>query len=74
LNIHEGWRDWENSTLKMDYQVVELSTIHTEFQKLDSCWHISSMSNAPFGSSKFDYWFNKEYGIVKMLYKNYKKV
>lgn len=71
LNIH-GWGDWDNSTLKMNYLIVELATIQTEFQILDSCWHISSVCNAPFGKSTHNYWFNKQYGFVKMVYKNYK--
>jgi len=71
LNIYDGWGDWENANLKEVYQVIDVGELETPFRKLDSCWHIQATSFASFGTSTNDYWFHRDYGFVRMQYKNY---
>ena len=70
LNIYEGWGDWSNSKVKNKYEVLEFETVDTPFKKLNA-WHIIGTSSAPFGVSTHHFWFNSEYGFVKMEIKNY---
>ena len=72
LNIHDGWGDWENSQFKTNYKVINLETIEVEYGDLQG-WHIQAYSQAEFGISWIDYWFNEDYGFVKMIIKNYRK-
>jgi hypothetical protein len=70
LNIHEGWGDWENSTLKSTYQIIGLDSLELPFIKLEA-WHVRVSTLAEFGNSKHDFWYNEEFGFVKMIIKNY---
>lgn len=70
LNIYEGWGVWENSTLQNTYWINGYDTITTSFAELGA-WHINSISQAKFGSSTHTFWYNEEYGFVKMIIKNY---
>ncbi|MEM7108842.1 MAG: hypothetical protein AAF519_11500 [Bacteroidota bacterium] len=71
LNIYEGWGSWENSTLTNTYWINGYDTITTEFAQLGA-WHINSITQAEFGSSTHAFWYNEEYGFVKMIIKNYR--
>lgn len=71
LNIYDGWGVWANSTLNNTYEVIGYETITTEFAKLEA-WHISSVTVAEFGISTHNFWYNEEFGFVKMIIKNYK--
>jgi hypothetical protein len=70
LNIHEGWGDWENSTLNNYYKVVGYETINLPLGQLDT-WRINSFTEAPFGNSTHNFWFHPELGFVKMIIHNY---
>jgi hypothetical protein len=70
LNIREGWGDWSNTTLKTTYKILELETIDIPFKKIEA-WHVRATSTAEFGNSQHDFWFNEEFGFIKMIIKNY---
>lgn len=71
ITINDGWGDWSNTKVEQKYQVTEVVSLETEIGLIDDCYHISSVSIAKFGNSSFDYWFNRKYGFVKMLYRNH---
>ncbi len=71
LNIHGGWGDWDNTILNTTYQILNLETINIPFKKIDA-WHVRAITIAAFGNSQHDFWFNEEFGFVKMIIKNYK--
>jgi hypothetical protein len=71
INIYEGWGDWSESRVEHMYYVTDLISLETEIGDIKDCYHISSNATAPYGISTLDYWFNMEYGIVKMVYRNY---
>ncbi len=71
LNLHEGWGDWENTTLNSTYTVLDYEPVITPFKKLDA-WHVRAYTIAEFGDSQHDFWYNEEFGFVKMIIKNYK--
>ena len=72
MNVYDGWGDWANSQVESFYQITEVVNLDTGIGTVNDCYHVNSMANAPYGSSTFDYWFNMKYGIVKMLYRNYR--
>lgn len=72
LSIKKGWGDWENTSGNFKYEIVSKRDIEIPFGTLKNCWEVKSESTYPFGKSKFNYWFNEEFGFVKMVYKNYK--
>ena len=53
--------------------MAEVVSLETALGVLDDCYRIRSFGNADFGTSTFDYWFHRQYGIVKMLYRNYEE-
>jgi len=71
LSINGGWGDWSHSQVECNYHVVEVESLEMEIGNISDCYHISSTGISKFGETTFDYWFNKEYGIVKMLILNY---
>ncbi|MEO9870447.1 hypothetical protein [Ekhidna sp.] len=70
LNIYEGWGDWANSTLTNYYEVIGYENLELPYRKLEA-WHISSYTEASFGSSSHNFWFHPEFGFVKMIIHNY---
>ena len=71
LSIGEGWGDWENTTVNSNYKVVGRTKLKTGFKEFEDCWEIESKSIASFGVSLHNFWFDEEYGFVKMDYMNY---
>ncbi|MEP2023497.1 MAG: hypothetical protein ABJH98_06405 [Reichenbachiella sp.] len=71
LNIHEGWGDWSNSEINNQYKVISKDSIQLSIGNLEA-WHIGSIGYAKFGNSYHDFWYNVDYGFVKMIIKNYK--
>lgn len=43
----------------------------TPYRKFESCWYIQTTSSASFGDSQHNFWFDENYGFVKMEYLNY---
>lgn len=70
LNIYDGWGIWSNSTLMNTYEVIDNHITTMQFGQIDT-WHIRGITNADFGRSTHDFWYNEEYGFVKMFVKNY---
>ncbi|MFT6137932.1 MAG: hypothetical protein ACJAUJ_001022 [Salibacteraceae bacterium] len=70
FNIHEGWGVWTNSTLDQNYSVIGYETVSIEFGELEA-WHVSSMTTTEFGTLTHHFWYNEEFGFIKMIIKNY---
>ncbi|MEP3388636.1 MAG: hypothetical protein ABJO02_10640 [Reichenbachiella sp.] len=70
LNIHEGWGDWSDTELKSHYQIIGKDTLHLNIGTIEA-WHISSIAYAAFGNTTHDFWYNNDYGFMKMIIKNY---
>ncbi|MEP5614044.1 MAG: hypothetical protein ABJP45_17460 [Cyclobacteriaceae bacterium] len=70
LNIYENWGQWSNHTLSSTYRVLDFEKLEIEFGDLDA-WHINATETADFGTSVHDFWFNEDYGFVKMVINNY---
>lgn len=70
LNIQEGWGLWADSEISNGYEVMGYELVEITFGNLDA-WHIQSLSSAQFGDSVHSFWFNENYGFIKMVYKNY---
>ncbi|MDN5213927.1 hypothetical protein QQ020_17765 [Fulvivirgaceae bacterium BMA12] len=70
LNIHQGWGKWSDTTIKNKYEVIGYETVETEFKVLNA-WHVRGKTLAEFGHSTHDFWYNKDFGFIKMLVKNY---
>jgi len=70
LRIHDGWGLWAHSTLEDNYEVVDFEVVQLEFGDFDA-WHIRAITTAEFGTSVHDFWYNEEYGFIKMFIKNY---
>ncbi len=70
LNINDGWGEWNGETIKYKYKVSGQTTYLLGDLKID-CWIIKSVSTCSLGNSKLTMLFNKEYGFVKMEYRNY---
>ena len=70
LNIHQGWGKWSNTTVNNKYEVIGYETVETEFKTLKA-WHIRGRTLADFGDSVHDFWYNEDFGFVKMLVRNY---
>lgn len=68
LNIG-GWGVWNDSKVDYKFEVLSYGSINTEIGRLD-IWHINSVGMAPYGTSTHDFWFNEQYGFVKMIVKN----
>ncbi len=72
IQIGQGWGDWENTTWKHKYKIVEQATRTYPFGSLDNCIKISAISsNKKFGKSKLDLWYHESYGFVEFNYQNY---
>ena len=69
-DIYENWGRWSNHTLNTTYQVLDFESVETEFRNLEA-WHVKATTTADFGTSINDFWFNQEYGFVKMIINNY---
>ncbi len=70
LSIHEGWGLWADSEISNGYEVVAYEMVELPLGNLNA-WHIQSASYASFGDSVHSFWFNEDYGFIKMVYKNY---
>lgn len=70
LNIHEDWGDWSGSTLENYYEVISIDSVELSIGILDG-WHIRGNTYASFGNSQHDFWYNDQYGFIKMIVKNY---
>ena len=70
LNIYEGWGGWSDTSLSNTYFVLGQESIDPGTGPLNT-WHLQAITSAPFGNSTHDYWFNEDYGFVKMTVKNY---
>ncbi|MEQ8687420.1 MAG: hypothetical protein RIE86_19105 [Imperialibacter sp.] len=71
LSIYDGWGAWANSTLNNSYEVVDFEVLEAGFGNLEA-WHIRAITRADFGVSVHDFWYNEEYGFIRMFIKNYK--
>ncbi|SMD32101.1 hypothetical protein SAMN04488029_0441 [Reichenbachiella faecimaris] len=71
LNIYEGWGDWSDTEIKNQYEVIGKDSVQLSIGSLEA-WHVSSIGYAQFGNSYHDFWYNNNYGFVKMIIKNYK--
>jgi len=71
IAMYEGWGDWENKTVYSKYEVVGHEAVTTPFANFKQSWKISSASNFDLGKTQFEYWFDEDYGFVKMNYVNY---
>ncbi|MFY0688150.1 MAG: hypothetical protein JXQ90_13345 [Cyclobacteriaceae bacterium] len=70
LQIYEGWGDWSNKTINQRYSVQGQEKIPLDFETLDA-WFIRSRSISDLGTSTHDFWYNDQYGFVKMVIKNH---
>lgn len=68
--IYEGWGRWSNSTAHAIYGVLGQELVTTEFKELNA-WHVKANTSSKFGSAVNDFWYNEEYGFIKMVIKNY---
>lgn len=57
--------------MNSEYEVVDKTKIKTEFKTFDDCWKVNTTSSASFGKSQHNFWFDQEYGFVRMEYLNY---
>jgi len=71
LTMYEGWGDWENITVTSNYEIVNQSKVDVPFSSLDNCWKVVATSEFSLGKSVLEYWFDEDYGFVKMHYLNY---
>ncbi|MDH5608557.1 MAG: hypothetical protein OEY56_03680 [Cyclobacteriaceae bacterium] len=72
LYVSFGWGDWDYNEVEYTYEVLEQTKIETPFRTFENCWHVQSHAVASFGNSQHDFWFDEEFGFVKMQYLNYK--
>lgn len=70
LSIGEGWGVWSNSSVNHRYEIIAHEEVEIPFAVLKA-WEISSIATAPYGTSFHNFWFNEEYGFVKMTVNNY---
>lgn len=70
FRIKEGWGVWANSTLNETYEVVDYEVVTVQYKNLEA-WHIRGIATAEFGTSVHDFWYNEEYGFIRMFVKNY---
>lgn len=71
LTIGNGWGDWDNTTVYCEYLVAREIKMKVAKKGLKKCWLIESKANMPLGISTHNFYFNEEYGFVKMEYRNY---
>ncbi len=64
-------KEWSNTTFYHVSEITGKSTFHFQNDEL-ACWVIKgTSSNRDFGTSHFEYFFNEEYGFVRMEWINY---
>jgi hypothetical protein len=66
-----GWGDWDGMTTKSNYEITDHVNIMLKKGEL-KCWEIFARSTFELGESKALFYFNEDYGFVKMEYLNYK--
>ena len=66
-----GWGDWDDMTIVSNYEITDHVNILLKAGKL-KCWEIFARSTFDLGESKSLFYFNEDYGFVKMEYLNYK--
>ncbi len=70
LLIYGTWGDWDNQQLISNYLSLDEEQIVLPFQTITTR-HVTSYVDTDFGRSTHDFWYNNEFGFVKMQYKNY---
>ena len=71
ISLKDGFGDWANMKVISTFEVIDKSEITTLYGKFPNSWKIKAVSEFPLGESELTYWFNAEYGFVKMNYINY---
>ena len=71
ISLREGFGDWNNMKVKSEFEVIENRDIQTEYGGFKNSWKIKAISTFPLGQSELVYWYQKNYGFVKLEYVNY---
>jgi hypothetical protein len=73
ISLRDGFGDWANMKVKSEFEIIEQSNIKTEYGEFENSWKVKAVSTFPLGESELIYWFNEQYGFVKLDYTNYGK-
>lgn len=65
-----GWGDWDDMTINSSYEITDRVNIMLMAGELQ-CWEIFARSTFELGESKALFYFNEDYGFVRMEYVNY---
>ena len=71
ISLREGFGDWSNIKVKSEFEVIEKNHIQTEYGEFENSWKIRAISIFPLGQSELVYWYNADFGFVKLEYINY---
>ena len=71
ISLKEGFGDWANMKVKSEFEIIETADIQTEYGEFKNSWKIKAVATFPLGKSELIYWFNEEFGFVKLDYTNY---
>ena len=65
-----GWGDWDDMTINSSYEITDHVNVMLKGGEVE-CWEIFTRSSFELGESKAIFYFNEDYGFVKMEYLNY---
>lgn len=71
ISLKEGFGDWSFMKVVSDFEVLEKTDVVTGHGTFKNCWKIKGVSDFPLGISELIYYFDEQYGFVKLLYTNY---